>query len=127
MTMKKLVHLKSAIIGAQLASIAMRGNMLPADTAENMILQQMASNDLTRVDVDLSACGQDQLNRVEIRRLYGIKMVECLLIKAGDSSLMTDDELERIVRRGWKMAQVMVEEDQVGAQLSSLRQPAEGT
>lgn len=122
---KQLLHVRSAVIGAQLASIAMRGNSIPPDTAENMIVAQMAQHQLVRFDGDLAQCGASPSNKADIRRAYALKMVEILLLKAGESSLLSDADMEAIVRRGWRMAQVMEEEDQVGSQLSTIRPTAE--
>ena len=118
----KLIHMESAIIGGQLVTLAQRGSIMPPDTIATMIMQQLGPANLKRTDVDLAQCGASPSNKAEIRRAYALKMVECLLVRAGDTSLINDEDLERIVRRGWKMAQVMEEEDQVGAQLDAVRQ-----
>lgn len=123
---QKLVHMRSAVIGAQLASLAMRGSSLPPDTAEGMIVQQLEHHGLQRFDGDLAQCGAGAAEKANIRRMYAFKMVECLLVRCSDPILLSDDELERVVRRGWKMAQVMEEEDQVGTQLDTVRQPSKG-
>ncbi len=121
----QLLHIRSAVIGGQLVSLAMRGQMQPADTTETLILQQLANNGLVRCDVDLSMLTQKASATADIRRCYAIKIMECLLVRS-DPSLMSLDALEEVMRKSWKLAAVMEEQDFVGQQIETLKTPQAG-
>ncbi len=121
MSIPKLLHIRSAVIGAQLAALAMQGKGIPQDTAENLVLSQLGAHDLKRFDGDLTTCGPASQNKADIRRGYAFKVMECLLVRVSDPMLLTDDEMEKILRRCWRAAAIMEEEDQVALQLSSVR------
>lgn len=127
MSNPKLLHMRSAVIGAQLAALAMRGSAIPADTAERMVADQLSNHNLVRTDVDLSQCGQTAAAKEEIRRMYALKMVELLFLRQDRQGMGIEKNNEALVREAWSLTQVMMEEDQTAGQLSTLANPPKAT
>jgi hypothetical protein len=112
------VHAESARVGIRLACIAMQGKAPPEDVVNRLI--QSGITQVTFEEFPLDVLKVVKRERHDVRRTFAIRAMEVLLHHAGDSSMLTNDELDKIVSKAWHMAAAMEREDSTAQQLSTL-------
>lgn len=120
-TQRTPVHAESARIGARLAFRVIHGQF-PADHVINQILSSGAELDYQ--EFPLEVVGMVSGQKLERRRVFAMKALEALLHHCGEATLVTDDDLDKLVSKSWNIARAMEREDEVAQQLESLGKKA---
>lgn len=114
---KPLVHLESARCGVRLALTVMQGRMPPNDLVGQLLASGNEHVEFADFPMDLIMA--QHTARVDRRRAYAMKSLECLLVKSSDPALMSPDDLRSVVAKAWTIAAAMESEDDVSQQLDT--------
>lgn len=115
---KPTVHAESARVGIRLALVAMQGKLPPNDVINNLLAS--GASHITFVELPMEMLMQAAAQTTERRRFFATKALEMLLVRSGDSMLLSDDDLERIVAKAWRVAALMEREDMTAQTLDTL-------
>lgn len=122
MTAKPIIHAESARAGIRLGLIAMQGKLPPPDIVNNIL--QSGTQHMQFVEFPIEMLQQASMQTAERRRFFATKALEMLLVRSGDSTLLSNDDLERIVAKSWRVAALMEREDMAAQTIDTLNQKA---
>lgn len=120
------VHAESVRVGIRLSIIAYTGHAKPPP--EDVVRRILDSRPAHMIlnEFPLETITNVHRERQAQRRATALRAMEVLLAKAGDSSLMSAEDLEKIATRAWRMAAYMEAQENVSATMDSLAERTEG-
>ncbi len=114
------VHAESARVGMRIALHHITGNQPSEDTVRALV-HALPQAGVNPVDFPLPLLEHSARERSERRRIWALKAMEILLHHAGDSMLLTSEQLREVATKAWTMAAAMEGEENTASQLDSIR------